>query len=118
MLKLLVKQGPFYISSFTALFLAMHQTGWLDRLFPILEDQDMGVIAEPMIGDALSCEKDPKTGETFCVSEFALSEFPDLEFISDPVPFYQEPWFVLAAFVVGGLFIGWIASRAWRWIFG
>jgi len=104
-IKLLIKQGPFYISSFTALFLAMVQTGF------IKPDDGMNEIAlpGPMIGSAVECNAD---GE--CTESFMLG---DLDFAPE-VAFYQEWWFVLAVLVIGGLALGWLASRVWSFLRG
>jgi hypothetical protein len=90
MIKLLIKQGPFYIASFTTLFLALDNTGWLDRWFP---EANMAPISE-----ALFMTSGPVSG-------------PLVENESN-LPL----WMALVALVVVGLLLGWIFSRVWRFI--
>lgn len=99
MIKLIIKQVPFYISSFTALFLALANTGpesggsWLDRLIPIVDDAEMALISE---------------------------EFQSvLPMTSGPLDFVEEQgtlelWVVLAVFLSGGLLLGYLFSRLWK----
>ena len=102
MIKLLIKQGPFYITSFTALFLALANTGWLDRMFP--SDMDQISLPQPMIGSAVSCNAD---GE--CTESFMLT---DLDFT--PAESMLPMGIALVSFIIGGIVLGYIFSRLWK----
>lgn len=109
MIKLLIKQGPFYIASFTSLLLAMHQTGLMDRLFPLQEISADIEAPAPMIGSAVECNAD---GE--CTESFMLG---DLDFVpGGDTAFYQEWWFILLAFIIGGLLLGWLLRKIWEFV--
>ena len=102
MIKLIIKQGPFYISSFTALFLALAQTGWLDRMFPMTEISSP--LPEPMIGSAVECNADGQCTESFM--------FGDLDFVPEQGAIPE--WLVLLVFISGGLLLGFLLSRLWK----
>ena len=107
MIKLLIKQGPFYLSSFTALFLAMDQTGWLDRLFPLEE------ISEPIAEETCFVNE---AGEDVCFRMLPMM-LESIDFVPEDTPIYQEPWFVVAALIIGTLVLGFLARKVWEFVF-
>lgn len=107
MIKLIIKQGPFYISAFTALFLALANTGWLDRMFPVTEISTP--LPQPMIGSAVECDENG-----VCTESFMLG---DLDFSPASTP-SEEWWFILLLLVGGTIFLGYITRKTWEVVFG
>jgi hypothetical protein len=112
-IRLVIKQVPFYFTSFATLLIAMDQTGVLDRLL----GPEMQTISMPMVEEAVEAgELEPMDIVPFI--PFILDERIDLPTTSAPepplIPDEYIGIIIVTALVIGTIIGGYLLSRFWR----
>ena len=103
MIRLLIRQGPFYITAFTALFVALDNAGWLVNLKPRLMEE----AAAPMSDSCFI-----QDGQEVCLR---ILPFTSMEFVEEQIG--VEWWVAAAVLLVGTIIIGFTARRLWEMVF-